>query len=55
MIFNVIGLIIGVMILAAGLFYLIKEKKDVESRKIYSIVSVAGAVIVVFILLRICL
>lgn len=55
MIFNVIGLIIGVMILAAGLFYLIKEKEDAESRKIYSIVSVVGAVIVIFILLRICL
>lgn len=55
MIFNVIGLIIGVMILAAGLYYLIKEKKDAESRKIYSIVSVAGVVITVFTLLRICL
>ncbi len=31
MIFNVIGLIIGVMILAAGLFYLIKEKWEILS------------------------
>ena len=46
MIMKVIGLLIGILILGAGVFYLMKEKKDAESRKIYTITSVVGAVIV---------
>ena len=42
---KIIGLIIGVLVLCAGLYYLIKEKHDPESKKIYSIVSVIGGVI----------
>ena len=52
MIFNVIGLIIGIMILGAGVYYLAKEKMDRESRKIYSITSAIGAVIVIFIIIK---
>lgn len=37
MIFNVIGLLIGIAVLLAGLFYMVKEKNDPESRKIYMI------------------
>ena len=37
MIFNVIGLLIGICFLLAGLFYKVKEKNDPESRKIYMI------------------
>lgn len=53
MIFNVIGLAIGVMILGAGIYYLVKEKDDQESRKIYSITSIVGAVIILILILKI--
>lgn len=52
-IFNIIGLLIGVMILIGGLYYLIKEKGDNESRKIYIVTSLAGFVIVAVIFLKI--
>lgn len=44
---TVIGLIVGILILAGGLFYLIKEKEDKESRNIYLIATLIGAVITV--------
>lgn len=53
MIFNAISIMIGAMILIGGIYYLIKEKEDRESKKIYSIVSAAGAVIVIGIILKI--
>ena len=31
---KIIGLIIGILVLCAGLYYLIKEKRDPESKKI---------------------
>lgn len=52
MIFNIIGLIIGIMILAAGIYYLVKEKEDKESKKIYSITSGIGAIIVISLILK---
>ena len=45
MVIKIIATIIGALILGAGLYYLIKEKKDPESKKIYSIVSIIGGVI----------
>ena len=45
MVIKIIVTIIGAMILVAGLYYLVKEKNDSESRKIYSIVSVIGGLI----------
>ena len=42
---KIIGLIIGILVLCAGLYYLVKEKHDPESRKIYTTVSVLGGVI----------
>ena len=42
---KIIGLIIGILVLCAGLYYLIKEKHDPESKKIYSIVSIIGGII----------
>ena len=45
MIIEIIGLIIGLLVLGAGLFYLNKEKNDPESRKIYTIISIIGGVI----------
>ena len=45
MIIKIIGLIIGALILTAGIYYLTKEKHDPESRKIYTVISVAGGII----------
>ena len=45
---KIIGLIIGILVLCAGLYYLIKEKHDPESKKIYSIVSVIGGALALF-------
>ena len=42
---KIIGLIIGVLVLAAGIYYHAKETQDPESRKIYTVVSVIGGVI----------
>ncbi len=47
MITKIIGLIIGILVLAAGVYYLIKEKNDPESKKIYSVVSVIGGAVAV--------
>lgn len=44
---KIIGLIIGILVLVAGIYYLVKEKHDQESKKIYTVVSVIGAVIAV--------
>lgn len=40
-----IGLTISLLVLSAGIFYLVKEKNDPESRKIYTVLSAAGGVI----------
>ena len=42
---KIIGLIIGILVLGAGVYYLAKEKEDPESRKIYTTVSAVGGVI----------
>lgn len=55
MILNIIGLIIGIMILCGGSYYLIKESHDRESRKIYGIAVLIGAVIVIGSIIRIIL
>lgn len=47
MIVKIIGLVIGFLILCAGIYYLTKEKDDQESKKIYSVISVIGAVILI--------
>ena len=44
---KIIGLIIGGLILASGIYYLSKEKDDPESKKIYSIFSIIGIFIIV--------
>ena len=44
---KIIGLIIGILVLGAGIYYLVKEKQDPESKKIYTIVSVIGGIIAV--------
>lgn len=49
---SIIGIIIGVAVLGAGIYYLVKEKNDAESQKIYSVVSVLGALLTLVMLLR---
>lgn len=44
---KIIGLIIGILVLGAGIYYLVKEKHDSESKRIYSIISIIGAVITI--------
>ena len=46
MIIRIIGIVIGVLILIGGLYYLFTDgRNDKESKKIYTIMSVIGAVI----------
>ena len=52
MIYNIVGLFIGVAVLCGGLYYLVKEKKDKQSRKIYSIFSGIGAAIIIFMIIK---
>ena len=51
----IIGIIIGAMILGAGIYYLAKEKTDREARKIYTITTVAGALILAGAILKLVL
>ena len=44
---KIVGLLIGVLVLCAGIYYLAKEKHDPESRRIYAVVSAAGGAIAV--------
>ena len=47
MVIKIIAIIIGILILGTGLYYLSKEKHDLESRKIYGVISAVGAVVTV--------
>ena len=42
---KIVGLIIGILILGVGVYYLAKEITDKEYKKIYMITSVVGALI----------
>ncbi len=44
---KIIGMIIGAAIAAVSVGFLIKEKNDPESKKIYGIMSACGAVVFV--------
>ena len=41
---KLIGLIIGILVLGTDIYYLVQEKHDPESKKIYTALSAAGAV-----------
>ena len=45
MVLTLVALLIGLAIFGGGLSYFFQEKKDVESRKIYGLTALAGAVI----------
>lgn len=44
---SIVALVIGVLIFCTGIYYLRKEKEDPESKKIYAIAALAGAVIAI--------
>lgn len=50
---TVAGLLIGAMVLAAGIYYLAKSKGDRESQKIYGITSAVGLAIVVGLIIKV--
>ena len=52
MIFNIVALLVGIMLFIAGIGYAIKEKDDPESKKIGMITGAIGAVITVFIIVK---
>lgn len=52
MIISIIGMIIGVMVVAFGLYYLMKERHDKESFKIYGIISSIGGIVFVGMLVK---
>ena len=45
MILTIVLLLIGLLLAIAGIYYLIHEKEDAESRKIYSITTLIGVVL----------
>ena len=47
MIISILGTLIGAAVTGVGLYYLKKEKDDPESKKIYSVISGIGAVILI--------
>ena len=44
---KIIGLIIGILVLGAGIYYLTREKHDPKSKKIYMVVSIVGTIVAV--------
>lgn len=52
---TIIDILIGTLILGAGIYYLVKEKTDKEARKIYTITTVAGALILAGAILKLVL
>lgn len=47
MIIKILGAVIGLLVLVAGIYYLVKEKNDKDSKKIYSIISIIGTVMLI--------
>lgn len=55
MIITVALLMIGIMVLIGGVYFLIREKADPESRKIYLITIAAGIIIIIGVIAKIVL
>ena len=51
----IIGLVIGILVLCAGVYYLIKEKNDPESRKIYGVISLLGGALTIGMIVKLIL
>ncbi|MFV0529344.1 MAG: hypothetical protein ACK5MN_11580 [Lachnospiraceae bacterium] len=52
MIITIVGLVIGILILGAGILYSVKEKHDAEAVKMYRIAVIAGIIIIALMILR---
>lgn len=52
MFFNIIGLVIGILLLIAGVIYLVKEKEDQDARKIYMVTALIGLIVTIFMVVR---
>ncbi len=52
MVISIIGAFIGALIAAFGLYYLVKEREDPKSKKIYGIISGIGGVIFIVMLIK---
>ena len=44
---KIIGIVIGVLVAAADIYYYGKEKNDPESRKIYTVIGAVGGVVAI--------
>lgn len=55
MVVGIIGAVIGALILGISIFYLIKEKDDADSKKIYGIMGGVGAVLLIGMIVKIVL
>ena len=53
MIGTIVALVVALAVLCGGLYYLTKEKKDKESRKIYGIISTIGAIALIAVVIKI--
>lgn len=53
MIFYIVGALIGFAVLIGGVYYLIKEKNDKESRNIYTAASAIGGLIMIIMIIMI--
>ena len=47
---KMVGLLIGLLIFGFGLYYLVREREDKESRTIYMITTIVGAVVAIIFL-----
>lgn len=47
MVFSIVGGVIGLAILAGGIYYLVRDGKDAESKKISAVTIAVGALILV--------
>ena len=52
MVISIIGMIIGIIVAIVGCVYLVREKDDKDSRKIYGIISVIGLAVFVAMLVK---
>lgn len=51
MIISIIGMVICCLVAVAGIYYLVKEKEDKESHKIYGIITAVGIVVLIALLI----
>ena len=52
MIVSIVGMLIGAAVAVFGLYYLIRERDDGESRRVYGIISGIGGVVFIGALLK---